>query len=157
MHSSTKKNCMQRRYKSPFKDHSEYVVKIPLCYVYATLTQPCLSFSKKWWTVKKQISLPKFLSRKKIIIKWWQAFCDPCQINLLNLLKHGCEQQIQKQKSFIHLASICCPLTFCRNEKKNNTRSSVHNSNFNTMLLGPWEGKCTRNQAEQMQSFATSK
>ena len=90
-----------------------------LCYVYKTLTQPCLSFSRKWWTVKNK-SLFQSFSLKKIIIiiKWWQAFWDPCQINLLNLLNHGCEQQIQKQKSFIHLASICCPLIFCRNEKK---------------------------------------
>jgi len=157
MHSSTKKNCMQRRYKSPFKDHSEYVVKIPLCYVYATLTQPCLSFSKKWWTVKKQISLPKFLSRKKIIIKWWQAFCDPCQINLLNLLKHGCEQQIQKQKSFIHLASICCPLTFCRNEKTTTLGAAYITPTWTQRSLVQWEGKCTRNQAKQMQSFASCK
>ena len=74
------------------------------------------------------------------------------------LLKHGCEQQIQKTKSFMHLSSICYPLTFCRNKKQNKTLGETYITPTSTQRsLVQWEGKCTRNQAEQMQSFATSK
>jgi hypothetical protein len=66
-------------------------------------------------------------------------------LDLFNLfpLNHGCEQQIPKKNSFMLLSNICCPLTFCRGgiikkrREKERARSNVHNSNFNTMLLGP--------------------
>ena len=136
MHFSTQKKMhdMQRRYRSPFNDHSEFVVKIPLCYVCASLTQPCWSFFlTKWRAVKKSL-FPIFSLRKKN---------NKMMASTLGSMPNKyfeCEAWMwatnPKTKSFMHLASICCPLTFCRNENKN-TRSSVHNSNFNTTLLGP--------------------
>ena len=70
-------------------------------------------------------------------------------------LKHGCEQQIQA-KSFTHISSICCPLTFCRNEKKGKEQGPAYiipNPTQRSLVLQ--EDRCTRNQAERMQSFAS--
>ena len=41
-------------------DHSEYYVKMVLCHVYATLTQPCWSFSKKMVSSKKKSLFQSF-------------------------------------------------------------------------------------------------
>ena len=69
-------------------------------------------------------------------------------------LKHRCEQ-IQT-KSFTHISSICCPLTFCRNKKKGKEQGPAYIIPTPTQRsLVRQEDRCTRNQAERMQSFAS--
>jgi len=98
-------------------------------------------------------------NKYKIKIKLWQSALISMLLNLFSL-NHGCEQQIPKNKSFMLLSNICCPLTFCRGgiikkeKKRERARSSVHNSNFNTMLRGPKVRKMHDVQAEHVQSFA---
>jgi len=52
-------------------------------------------------------------NKYKIKIKLWQSALISMLLNLFSL-NHGCEQQIPKNKSFMLLSNICCPLTFCR-------------------------------------------
>ena len=51
----------------------------------------------------------------------------------------------------MHLSSICCPLTFAGMKKKE-IQGAVYITPTQRSLV-QWGGKCTRNQAEQMQSF----
>ena len=47
IHQQKKMHAMQRRHKSPFKDHSEYVAKCLFVHVHAVLSQLWASFAEK--------------------------------------------------------------------------------------------------------------
>ena len=54
----------------------------------------------------------------------------------------------------MHRSSICCPLTFCREEKKTQGAAYITPASTQCSLVQR-EDRCTRNQDEQMQSFAS--
>ena len=173
VHTSTEKNaCHAKEAQIAFQGSQWVCCKMPLCSCscsfISALGELCWkdknlvnNENKNLLKIKDCLSLK---NKYKIKIKLWQSALGSMLLILLNLfsLNHGCEQQIPK-KSFMLLSNICCPLTFCRGGiikkkwERERARSSVHNSNFNTMLRGPKVRKMHDVQVEHVQSFASCK
>ena len=112
---------------------------------------------KKMVNSKKQISLPKFLSRKKNNNKMMASILGSMPNKSFELVKAWMWTTNPKTKVLYPSRKYLLSTNLLQEWKKTTLGAAYITPTSTQRCFVQWEGKCTRNQAEQMQSFATSK